>query len=236
MRAAEPEGALSLAAAAASAGAALVPAAIVLALIMRREPGRARRMAVTGTAALGLVMGAVILVGLRFALAFVGLDARAAPDDVVVLAFGFLLAAPLEQGALAAGVLPALRSNHNDSERSALRFVLATTVGFLVAKATVIGATRTIDVLLIARIWTMIIGQAALACLWGYVLAVTRRRALGGPGFGPAWVAAVVFGASLDHLLFLRGEGALVAALPLATFTASLALYLGRGMTRRASD
>lgn len=236
MRPADPATAFSLLAALASAAIALPLVLAALALVVRREPGRARRLALVGTVCIGATVGVAVHVGLQLSLAFLGLDARAAPDDLVVLAFGFLLAAPLEQGALAAATLPALRSRHNDAELSALRFVLATAVGLLLAKAAVLGATRELDALLAARIWTMVIGEGALACLWGYVLAVTRRRTLGGTGFGAAWIAAVVFTAALDHLLFLRAEAALVAALPLATFTASVALFVARGLARRAAD
>jgi hypothetical protein len=234
MSTADAATAFSPTSAAAAAGAALPLAAAALALIVRQEPGRSRRALVAATTGLGLVVGAAVHVALAAALAFLGLDARATPDDLVVLAFGFLLAAPLEQGALAAATLPALRSDHNDGELPALRFVLATTLGMLVAKAGVLGASRPFDLLLGARIWTMLVGEAALACLWGFVLAVTRRRSLGGTGFGAAWLTAAVFTAALDHLLFLRGDAALVAALPLATFTASVALFVARGVARRA--
>ena len=110
---------------------------------------------------------------------FLDLDPRRTPDDPVALAFGFLFAAPLEQAALAAATLPSLRSRHNESELTALRLVFLTAVGALVAKSSVLGATRGLDALLLARIWTMVVGEAALACLWGFVLAVTRRRTLG---------------------------------------------------------
>lgn len=236
MSTAEPTTAFSIVGAAAAAGVALPLAAVVLVTIVRHEAGRARRTLIAGTTLLGLVVGALVQIGLSLALTFLGLDPRATPDDVVVLAFGFLLAAPLEQGALAAATLPALRSNHNDAEMPALRFVLATAVGLLVAKAAILGASRPFEILLAARVWTMFVGQAALACLWGFVLAVTRRRTLGGTGFGAAWLTAVVFTAALDHLLFLRGEGALVAALPLATFTASVALFVARNVARRARE
>ncbi len=235
MSPADPTTAFSLLGALLAFAAAVPLALAVLVVLLRQEPGRARRSALGGTVALGAVVGVLVHVGGLFGLRFLGLDARATPDDLVVLAFGFLLAAPLEQGAVAAASLPALRSKHNDSELSALRFILATATGQLVAKAAVIGASRELDVLLVARLWTMLIGEASLACLWGYVLAVTRRRSLGGTGFGAAWIAAVVFTAALDHLLLLRGEAALVAALPLATFAASVALYVARGMAQRAA-
>lgn len=234
MSTAEAATAFSPAGAAAAAAFALPLAGAAMAAIVRHEHGRARRGLIAATTGLGLVAGAAVHVVLALALAFLGLDPRGTPDDLVVLAFGFLLAAPLEQGALAASTVPALRTDHNDGELPALRFVLATAIGLLVAKAAAIGATRPVDLLLVARVWTMFVGQAALACLWGFVLAVTRRRSLGGTGFGAAWLTAVVFTAALDHLLFLRGDVALVAALPLATFTASVALFVARGVARRA--
>lgn len=214
-------------------GAALLPTLLAWGLVLRQEPGRRRRLAFAGTIALGLGVGATIQVLLRITQTFLSLEARSAPDDPVVLAFGFLLAAPLEQAALAAATLPALRSNHNDSEATALRMVLATVAGALLAKATLLGLDHGPSAILVVRAWTLSVGEASLACLWGFVLAVTRRRTLGGSGFAASWIAAVVFGASLDHLLFLRGDVALVAAVPLAVLAMSIALYLGRDAARR---
>lgn len=223
----------SASSAALAALAAAIPAGVALALLVRRESARKPRLALLGAAALGLVVGGFVHVLLLVLAGSLGLQLRGTPDDLVVLAFGFLFASPLEQAALAAATLPALRSTYNDSPSAALRLVLATSIGLLVAKAAVLGATHPPSALLAARVWTMGVGEASLAGLWGYVLAVTRRRTLGGSGFGAAWIAAVVFGGALDHLLFLRGDGALVAALPLATFTASLALLLGRSVSRQ---
>ncbi len=223
----------SLTAAAIAAGAAVVPAAIALTLFARREATRKGQGALVGAAGLGLVVGAVLHVALRVGSASLGLELRGTPDDLVVLAFGFLLAGPLEQAALAGATLPALRSPYNDSPSSALRLILATSIGLVVAKATIFGAAHPPSALLAVRVLTMGVGEVALAGMWGYVLAVTRRRTLGGSGFRAAWIAAVVFGGALDHLLFLRGDGALVAAIPLATFTASVALFLGRSVSRR---
>lgn len=222
----------SLTAGALSAAAAAVPGIVALAFFARRESERKRRLAIVGAAAVGLVVGAVVHVGLRVVSASMGLDPSGRPDDLVALAFGFLFAGPLEQAALAGSTLPTLRSAYNDSPSAAFRFVLATAVGLLVAKAAILGASHEPSALLVARVWTMGVGEVALAGMWGFVLAVTRRRTLGGTGFGAAWVAAVVFGGAIDHLLFLRGDGALVAAVPLATFTASVALFLGRSVSR----
>lgn len=222
----------SASSAAVAAVAAAVPAGIALSIFVRREASGRGRIATVLAAAFGLVVGGVVHVLLQVLSASLGLEIRGTPDDLIVLVFGFLFAGPLEQAALAGATLPALRSQHNDTPSAALRFVLATSVGLLVAKAAVLGASQPAGALLAVRVWTMGMGEASLAGMWGYVLAVTRRRTLGGSGFGAAWIAAVVFGGALDHLLFLRGDGALVAAIPLATFTASLAILLGRSVSR----
>lgn len=223
----------SLASAAISGVAALVPGGVALAFFARREESRRRRAAIGFAAAIGLGVGAVVHLVLRVVSASLGLELHGTPDDLVVLAFGFLFAGPLEQAALAGATLPSLRSANNDSPSAALRLVLATSVGLLIAKAAIFGAAQPPSALLAVRVWTMGVGECALAGMWGYVLAVTRRRTLGGSGFGAAWIAAVVFGGALDHLLFLRGDGALVAAIPLATFTASVAALIGRSVSRQ---
>jgi hypothetical protein len=225
----------SLTSAAIAAASALVPAGVTLALIVRRDDARRARAAILGAAGFGVVVGVVVHVLLRVISASLGLEIRGTPDDLVVLAFGFLFAGPLEQAALAGATLPALRSAHNDTPSAALRLVLATSLGLIVAKATILGASQPPSALLAVRVWTIGVGEVSLAAMWGYVLAVTRRRTLGGSGFGAAWIAAVVFGAALDHLVFMRGDGALVAAIPLATFTASVATFVGRSVSRTPS-
>src|SRR5690606_12096165 len=115
---------------------------------------RRARAAILGAAGFGVVVGIVVHVLLRVISASLGLEIRGTPDDLVVLAFGFLFAGPLEQAALAGATLPALRSAHNDTPSAALRLVLATSLGLIVAKATILGASQPPSVLLAVRVWT----------------------------------------------------------------------------------
>jgi hypothetical protein len=150
--------------------------------------------------------------------------------ELVNVAYFFLLVGPMNQAFTALAVLPALRAKAHQTPYDTMRIATASAVGF---SAVQIGAM----LLVIEPTWTSLLRGAEsslahvlFASLWGYAIGRTARRRLSGKWFGRAFLAATVFTSVIDHLLFTRGPGALVATTPLLVSTAVVALLARRDL------
>ncbi len=209
------------------------PLLLTLGLALRRESGQRRLLLVLGTAALGLV-GGLASWGAQRLVAFetgVTVPTRGHADLVSVV-FGFLLVAPLDQSLTALASLPALRSRLWRSPYDTMRTATAAAVGFALVGAVGHVVSAQPNWLLLVRVLCSIAAHVVFASLWGYALGRSLRRRLGGSWFSRMFLAAIGFTELIDHLLFTRGVGALVAVAPLLISAIGVSLVARRDLRK----
>ncbi|MBK7585735.1 MAG: PrsW family intramembrane metalloprotease [Myxococcales bacterium] len=192
-----------------------VPLAFAL-LLWRRVnrlahvPRRRTLMMVVGGVAAGLTAGWVE----RLILAFSELSFDATKVGTVgALLATFLLAAPLEEGLKVLVVWPLFGMRALSSPRLGLTYAACAGAGFATGETIGIGWVEAPTSVLAVR---LLVGMAAhpfLAGLWGYSLG--NQRLTRGRRFVVAWFAAVLLHGLYDHIVFGRGPGLLVLAIPM---------------------
>lgn len=210
------------------------PLLLTLGLALRRESGQRRLIMVLGTASLGLL-------GSLASWALQGIVARetgaTVPTrghiDLVGMVYAFLLVAPLDQSLTALSILPALRSRLWRSPYDTMRNASAAAVGFSIVPSIVhVTGARHATWLLLVRVLASTLTHVVFAGVWGYALGRSLRRRLGGTWFSRMFLVACGFTELIDHLLFTRGPGALVAVAPLLLSAVGVSLVARRDLRR----
>jgi hypothetical protein len=179
-----------------------------------------------------MVVAAGVVVGLgaawleRLVLGFAELsfDASRSGTGGALLAT-FLLAAPLEEGLKVLVIWPLFSMRAILSPRVGLTYAACAGAGFAAGEITSIGLLETPTSLLAVRLLVGMTAHPLLAGLWGYALGA--RRVTRGRWFVVAWFSAVALHGIYDHIVFGRGPGVLVLAVPMfltMTFFGWLAL------------
>jgi RsiW-degrading membrane proteinase PrsW (M82 family)/multisubunit Na+/H+ antiporter MnhG subunit len=192
-----------------------------------RRLGRVSRRLAIGVA-LGGALSALVTTYLEAAiLEWTGLSLQAsvAGAGSALLAM-FLLAAPLEEAAKVLVIWPLYRTRRIDGARQGLAYAAVAGAGFAAAQAVASVAMQGVSGLGAARAALGIPAHLFFAGLWGYALA---SRGAGGRWFPLAWLVAVTLHGTYDHLVWGRGPGFLVMALPMLAFMALGAWAVLRG-------
>ncbi len=209
------------------------PLLLLLGLSLRRESGQRRLLMVLGTASLGL-FASLLSWGIQTLVTRetgATIPTRGHMDLVSVVYF-FLVVTPLEQSLTALAVLPALRSKLWRSPYDTMRNATAASVGFsLIPTVLHVWGTPAKWALLV-RVLASVTTHVVFASLWGYALGRSLRRRLSGTWFSRMFLVAVGFTGLIDHLLFTRGVGALVAVAPLLLSAAGVSLVARRDLRK----
>jgi hypothetical protein len=125
----------------------------------------------------------------------------------------FLLIAPLEEAAKVVVVWPMVVTRRLDGPGLGVTFAVCAASGFAAAETFLFITGGDFDAVRVVRGAAGIPAHIFCAGVWGYALGRRVRR--GGRWFGPAWLFAVTLHAFYDHIVFGRGPGLLVVALPM---------------------
>jgi RsiW-degrading membrane proteinase PrsW (M82 family) len=123
----------------------------------------------------------------------------------------FLFVIPLEEGAKAAGIWPLYTQRKIEDRYQGLLFGVLVAAGFAASRAVSTALFEPFSWVLSARLVLAGVAHLFASGLWGYVLGRARGR-----WFISAWLIAVGVRALHDHIVFGRGPGMLVLAVPMA--------------------
>lgn len=144
----------------------------------------------------------------------------------------FLFAAPLEEGAKVLVVWPYYSSRRLVDVRHAIVLSAFAGAGFAAGKASAVIALGSGAGTEVARAAACLLPHVAAAVLWGSTLglrATTRWFAL-------AWLLAASMRGGIDHIVFGRGPGVMILALPLLATMVGLAyVFARRAFARQAA-
>jgi RsiW-degrading membrane proteinase PrsW (M82 family) len=123
----------------------------------------------------------------------------------------FLFVVPLEEGAKTAGIWPLYTRRKIEDRYQGLLFGVFVAAGFAASRTLSTALFQPFDWVLAARLMLADVAHLFAAGLWGYVLGRARGR-----WFISSWLIAVGVRALHDHIVFGRGPGMLVLAVPMA--------------------
>jgi RsiW-degrading membrane proteinase PrsW (M82 family) len=145
---------------------------------------------------------------------FMELSVEATPGTGLTALLALLLfASPLEEAAKVAIVWPTVALRRLDTPGVGVLFAVCAASGFAAVETALIIANGAPSPLNLVRAAAGIPAHAFCAGLWGYALGARARS--GSRWFGVAWLLAVGVHALYDHIVFGRGPGMLVIAVPM---------------------
>jgi hypothetical protein len=159
-----------------------------------------------------------------------GLSLLAGPgqESEALLAM-FLFAAPLEEGAKVLVIWPYYSSRRLVDVRHAIVLAGFAGAGFAAGKASAVIALGSGPGLDAARAAACMLPHVAAAILWGSTLGVRAKTSW----FALAWMLAALMRGGFDHIVFGRGPGVMILALPLLLTMAGLAYVFARRAAAR---
>jgi hypothetical protein len=143
-----------------------------------------------------------------------------ATSTFAMLAWFFLMA-PLEEAAKVLVVWPTVATRRLDTPIAGVAFAVCAASGFAAAETALIVGTNPLSLLQVLRAIAGVPAHAFCAGLWGFALGArvrSRSRA-----FVPTVVFATLLHGLYDNIVFGRGPGVLVIALPLLAAMAFVA-------------
>jgi RsiW-degrading membrane proteinase PrsW (M82 family) len=154
-----------------------------------------------------------------------GLSLSALPgkESEALLAM-FLFAAPLEEGAKVLSIWPLYSARRILEIRHGILLSAVAGLGFAAGKTAIWIGQGHADALDALRAVLAIPPQVLSAVLWGATLGVRAKTR----GFALAWTSAMLLRGLYDHIVFGRGPGVLVLALPLLLTMLALAYAVAR--------
>ncbi len=169
---------------------------------------------------IAVAMGALWLE--RFVLDWTGLSVRSSVAGTSgALLATFLLVAPLEEGLKVLVVWPLYAARQLETRRLGVIYAGCAGAGFASAEALIdVWLAPPEESLYWLRVAAALPAHAFFAAMWGYALGGDRRRR--GGWFSLAWILAVLGHGLFDHIVFGRGPGLLVAAVPMLLSMAGL--------------
>lgn len=204
---------MTFAAAATSLGLALLSLAAAGFLVWRVRAQRAVPWTLAALLVLGGAAASVLsYVAERALFRFTDLSVDMRSSGLSAFLALLLFAAPLEEATKVLVVWPTVLRRRLDGAGLGVTFAVSVASGFAAADAALF---------LQDAPWTIVRALRALAGMpvhafgagvWGYALG---DRVRGRQWFGPAWLGAVGLHVLYDHIVFARGPGLLVAAVPM---------------------
>jgi RsiW-degrading membrane proteinase PrsW (M82 family) len=168
-----------------------------------------------------------------------GLDVSAQAADpggtrtgAMLFLFGF--AAPIREASKVAAMWPAFRSRHFDEPIDGLVYASAAALGFATIENAIMLREHPLGWIWIARTAIALPAHVFFACAWGYALGRAKRIKRPGAIFPAAWLAATAAHGLYAHLVYGRGPGALVGAIPLLLAMAVPTIFAIRDLRARA--
>ncbi len=125
----------------------------------------------------------------------------------------FLMVSPLEEAAKVLVVWPAAMARRSDGPWVIATFAVCAASGFAASDTAAYLVSEPLTFVRVVRALAGIFAHPFFAGIWGYALG--RRIHHRARWFGPAWLFAVAGHALYDHIVFGRGPGMLVIALPM---------------------
>lgn len=193
---------------------------------------------------LRIVVGTIGLGAVAFALAWAiegafsrwsGLEKHSSTNDLTVLLYAILVAAPMEQALKVAAAVPVLRSRRFREPVDGIIFAASAGLGFIAAHNFVYVAFAAPSGMTLLRALLAVPAHMFLAGAWGYALGRDPRRRLRAQFFDLAWLGATLFNGIYDHIVFARSPAALVAAVPILLCIGAIALLAARDLLRRGA-
>lgn len=197
-------------------------------LVFRRVRGRERlsRRLVLWVVVFGALAAAASTYAERVVLGWTDLsfEVRLSGATGALLAT-FLLAAPLEESLKVLVVWPLYRRHRFASGRAGLMYAAAAAAGFA-AVETALTPVAASDGIGLLRLVLSAPAHLFFAGVWGYALGAAR---LHDRWFRIAWFVAMLLHGLYDHIVWGRGPGLLVAALPMLLFMVAGSVMALRG-------
>jgi RsiW-degrading membrane proteinase PrsW (M82 family) len=213
---------------------AFVPAVLFALLVYRSDRDREPPRLLVGTFALGAVLAAASFLIEAKAGAFTGLDARvSAAGDAGSLVFLFLLVAPMREAFKVAAAWPAFRSRHFDEPYDGVVYSSTAALGFAAVENAFMLHDHPSGAAWYARAFLALPAHVFFAATWGYALGRAKQIKRPGALFPAAWLIATVSHGLYTHLVYGRGPGALVGALPLLLAMGLLGFIAARDLRLR---
>lgn len=212
-----------------------LPLGIALLLARRvSEHNRMPKSYLAMTLAGGLLAGLAAGFVERFLLGWTELSLEVQRGGVTgALLAMFLLAAPLEEGAKVAVVWPLHGVRTMSTPRLGLGYAACAGAGFASGEGVFAALAGTVDWVLGFRMLLALPAHVFFAGAWGYALAMRGRSR--GRWFAVAWMSAMALHALYDHIVFGRGVGVLVLALPMLAMMGLVAWVALRDVAPRSS-
>jgi RsiW-degrading membrane proteinase PrsW (M82 family) len=213
---------------------AFVPAVLFAVLIYRSDRNREPPVLLVVTFILATVLGAASFYIESKASAFTGLDARvSAAGDAGSLAFLFLLVAPMREAAKVAAAWPAFRSRHFDEPYDGVVYSSTAALGFAAIENALMLHEHPSGAGWYARALLALPAHVFFAATWGYALGRAKQIKRPGALFPGAWLVATASHGLYAHLVYGRGPGALVGAVPLLLAMGLVAFFAARDLRAR---
>lgn len=207
-------------------------------VVMRRarspEPlERAELLWVLATVLLGVLSFAPAWLFEGWVESWAGLDEHARTSDAPGFLYAFLVAAPVEQGLKVLAVMPVRRSPRFASAGDGILYASAASIGFVSAHNAELFSAGGVAMIDLVRALLAVPAHVFFAAAWGFALgreAEKGARRLRGRAFDVTLLAAMVFNGIYDHIVFGRGQTALLATLPILAAMAAIAFVAVRSL------
>jgi hypothetical protein len=210
---------------------------LALAFLLWRRASRLRRVPHRATLAMvaaGSVVGVLAVYAERLVLGWTGLSLHAGAEGgsaMGALMATVLFAAPLEEGLKVLVVWPLFTARRILTPRLGITYAACAASGFASAEALLSTLHAAGGGLFVLRQTIGIFAHLFFAGVWGYALGAGRRSR--GRWFGASWLLATLLHALFDHVVFGRGPGMLVAAVPMLASMAVLSWIALRDVAPR---
>jgi RsiW-degrading membrane proteinase PrsW (M82 family) len=215
---------------------AFVPAVLFAALVRRSDREREPPTLLVATFVLASILGAASFYVEAKASAFTGLDARVSgAGDAGSLVFLFLLVAPMREAAKVAAAWPAFRSRHFDEPYDGVVYSSTAALGFAAVENALMLHDHPVGAAWYARAFLALPAHVFFAATWGYALGRAKQLKRPGAMFPGAWLVATASHGLYAHLVYGRGPGALVGAMPLLLAMGLVALFAARDLRTRGA-
>jgi RsiW-degrading membrane proteinase PrsW (M82 family) len=205
-------------------------------LVWRSDHDREPPAWVIGTAVLGAVFG----VGAFWLREVVGRFTHLDVDihtsgQGMALVYMFAWYAPVGETAKVAAAWPAFRSRHFDEPYDGVVYASAAALGFATVESSfVLHAHATSTGLWVARTLLALPAHVFFAAAWGWGLGRARQLREPGAQFPMLFLVAVAGHGFYTHIVYGRGQAAMLLAVPFVFVMGVIAFFLARDLRRKS--